>query len=303
MPRDEGRRRARAGEPVGFGRAQLGHHLLVHALWRNRTGGWHHVCRDSGASLGFPSGVHRHVVSAGGGAHHLGHRGRREPIRADANPVRWPGDRLQSADLRHLAQVHLTVDVVRWRAPGRLRKGVASTFLAERLRPGHPAPIYLQPSHGFTLPPDPATPIIMVGPGTGVAPFRSFLHERRATGGKGRSWLFFGHQRRASDFFYEDEFAALLKAGTLTQLSTAFSRDQAQKVYVQHRLLEQAGEIFRWLEEGAHFYVCGDASRMARDVDDALRQIIAKEGGLTPESATAYLDRLRAEKRYARDVY
>lgn len=210
---------------------------------------------------------------------------------------------ISSAPAAFPGKVHLTVDVVRWPAQGRLRKGVASTFLAERLRPGDGAPIYLQPSHGFTLPPDPATPIIMVGPGTGVAPFRSFLHERRATGAKGRSWLFFGHQRRASDFFYEDEFAAFLKAGTLTQLSTAFSRDQPQKIYVQDRMLEEGAALFRWLEDGAWFYVCGDAKKMAPDVDRALLRIIAEHGGKGEDAARAYVADLAAAGRYRRDVY
>jgi sulfite reductase (NADPH) flavoprotein alpha-component len=210
---------------------------------------------------------------------------------------------ISSAPAAFPGKIHLTVDVVRWPARGRLRKGVASTFLAERLLPGEGAPIYLQPSHGFSLPPDPVTPIIMVGPGTGVAPFRSFLHERRASGAKGRAWLFFGHQRRASDFFYEDEFAALLKAGTLTLLSTAFSRDQPQKIYVQHRMVEEGARLFRWLEDGAWFYVCGDAKKMAPDVDRALVRIVARHGGRSEDAARAYVADLAAAGRYRRDVY
>ncbi len=145
--------------------------------------------------------------------------------------------------------------------------------------------------------------MIMVGPGTGIAPFRAFLHERKATGAKGRNWLFFGDQRAATDFLYRDELAALMHDGTLTRLDTAFSRDQADKVYVQHRMLEHAAEFHAWLEAGAHFYVCGDASRMAKDVDAALHQVIERAGGKTPEQAAAYVQSLKATKRYARDVY
>ncbi|SUS07296.1 Sulfite reductase [uncultured Defluviicoccus sp.] len=200
-------------------------------------------------------------------------------------------------------KLHLTVDIVRWRSGARLRKGVASTFLADRLAPSDRVPVYIQASHGFTLPADPATPIIMVGPGTGVAPFRSFLHERRATGASGRAWLFFGHQRRDCDFFYEDELAELTAAGTLTRLSTAFSRDQEAKVYVQDRMVEEGAELYRWLEDGAWFYVCGDAKRMAPDVDRALHQVAAVHGGMTDEAARAYIAALTAAGRYRKDVY
>jgi sulfite reductase (NADPH) flavoprotein alpha-component len=200
-------------------------------------------------------------------------------------------------------RLHLTVDVVRWRSGARLRKGVASTFLADRLAPGDRVPVYIQASHGFSLPTDPTTPIIMVGPGTGVAPFRSFLHERRATGAPGRAWLFFGHQRRACDFFYEDEFAELLAAGTLTRLSTAFSRDQEGKVYVQDRMIAEGAELYRWLEDGAWFYVCGDAKRMAPDVDRALHRVVAAQGGVSDEAARAYVAQLIAAGRYRKDIY
>ena len=200
-------------------------------------------------------------------------------------------------------KLHLTVDVVRWRSGARVRKGAASTFLADRLAPGDCIPVYVQASHGFSLPTDPATPIIMVGPGTGVAPFRSFLHERRATGASGRAWLFFGHQRRACDFFYEDEFAELIAAGSLTRLSTAFSRDQEEKVYVQDRMIEEGADLYRWLDAGAWFYVCGDAKRMAPDVDRALHRIVAAHGGLSEEAARAYVSELIAAGRYRKDVY
>jgi sulfite reductase (NADPH) flavoprotein alpha-component len=143
----------------------------------------------------------------------------------------------------------------------------------------------------------------MVGPGTGIAPFRAFLHERRACGAKGRSWLFFGDQRCATDFLYEDELAGMRLDGTLTRLDTAFSRDQAEKVYVQHRMLEHSRELYAWLEEGAHFYVCGDASRMAKDVDEALHAVVAQSGGKSRSQAAEYVQALRAAKRYCRDVY
>jgi sulfite reductase (NADPH) flavoprotein alpha-component len=200
-------------------------------------------------------------------------------------------------------KLHLTVDIVRWQSGARLRKGVASTFLADRLVAGERVPVYVQASHGFTLPADPATPIVMVGPGTGVAPFRAFLHERRATGSNGRAWLFFGHQRRHSDFFYEDEFDDFIAAGTLTRLSTAFSRDQETKVYVQDRMIEEGAELYRWLEDGAWFYVCGDAKRMAPDVDRALQRVVAAHGGMTEDAARAYIAALITAGRYRKDVY
>src|SRR5207302_269429 len=153
------------------------------------------------------------------------------------------------------------------------------------------------------LPKNGGTPIIMVGPGTGVAPFRAFLHDRRATGAKGRNWLFFGEQRGATDFFYREELDAMMADGHLTKLSTAFSRDQAEKIYVQHRMLENGSELFAWLEDGAHFYVCGDASRMAKDVDAALHTIVETAGGRSKDDAAAYVQKLKTEKRYQRDVY
>jgi sulfite reductase (NADPH) flavoprotein alpha-component len=143
----------------------------------------------------------------------------------------------------------------------------------------------------------------MVGPGTGLAPFRAYLQERQATGAPGKNWLFFGEQRVASDFFYQDELERMLKQGTLTRLDTAFSRDQAHKIYVQHRLAENAAEIYRWLEDGAHFYVCGDAARMAKDVDVTLHKIVEEHGARTPEQAAEYVENLKKTKRYKRDVY
>ncbi|MEQ1852431.1 MAG: sulfite reductase subunit alpha, partial [Chthoniobacteraceae bacterium] len=203
----------------------------------------------------------------------------------------------------HPDEVHLTVAAVRYDAHGRSRKGVASTFLADRVGETGSVPVFIQPSHGFKPPANGDTPMIMVGPGTGIAPFRAFLEERLATGAKGRNWLFFGDQRRATDFLYQDQLDAWLKDGHLARLDLAFSRDQAEKIYVQSRMLEAARELWSWLEAGAQFYVCGDASRMAKDVDAALHTVIEKAGGKSSEEAKAYVERLKGEKRYQRDVY
>ena len=202
----------------------------------------------------------------------------------------------------HPDEVHLTVAVVRYWANGRNRKGVASTFLAERLEPGAPLRVFVQPSHGFRLAP-PEAPIIMIGPGTGVAPFRAFLEERRSVGARGRNWLFFGDRSRSQDFLYRRELEGFIEDGTLQRLDAAFSRDQEEKVYVQHRMLESSREIWRWIEEGAWIYVCGDAKRMAPDVDDALKAIAAREGGLSREAASGRIQELAWAKRYLRDVY
>src|SRR5947209_7058035 len=198
-------------------------------------------------------------------------------------------------------QVHLTVASVRYEAFGRSRKGVCSTFLADRAT--GTVPVFVQVSHGFRLPKSGDTPIIMVGPGTGIAPFRAFLHDRRASGAKGRNWLFFGDQRAETDFLYREELEPMVQDGHLTMLSTAFSRDQAEKVYVQNRMAEHGAELWAWLQEGAHFYVCGDASRMAKDVDAALQAIAATHGGLGAEGAAEFVAGLKKQKRYQRDVY
>ena len=210
---------------------------------------------------------------------------------------------ISSSPKAHAGQVHLTINIVRHASHGRVRKGVASTFLADRAGGSVPVPVFIQTSHNFRLPTDGSTPIVMVGPGTGVAPFRAFLHERRAAASKGRNWLLFGEQRAATDFYYRDELETMLADGHLTRLDTAFSRDQAEKVYVQHRLLEHAAEMWRWLQDGAHFYVCGDASRMAKDVDAALHRILETAGGKSADEARAYVAELKAAKRYQRDVY
>jgi sulfite reductase (NADPH) flavoprotein alpha-component len=200
-------------------------------------------------------------------------------------------------------QVHFIVDVVQYESHGRVRKGVCSSFLAERAD-DVPVPVFPTAAKHFHLPGDPGTPIIMVGPGTGVAPFRAYLQERQVTGAKGKNWLFFGAQHESCDFAYGDEFKVFLQEGLLTRLDCAWSRDQAQKVYVQHKMLENAAEIWKWLDaEGAHFFVCGDARRMAKDVDAALRNIVQKEGGKTIEQAHEYVEKLKNEKRYKRDVY
>jgi sulfite reductase (NADPH) flavoprotein alpha-component len=210
---------------------------------------------------------------------------------------------ISSSPKAHPGRVHLTTAIVRYESLGRARKGVCSTFLAERAETGAPVPVFVHSNKAFRPPPDGRRPAIMVGPGTGVAPFRAFLQERRAVGAGGRNWLFFGDQRAASDFLYREELEAFQREGTLSRLDTAFSRDQAEKVYVQTRMLDQARELFAWLEEGASFYVCGDASRMAKDVDAALHEVVMRGGGRTAEQAAEYVKTLRAEKRYQRDVY
>jgi sulfite reductase (NADPH) flavoprotein alpha-component len=211
---------------------------------------------------------------------------------------------ISSSQKAHPSQVHLTVGVVRYvNRTGRQCKGVASTFLAERLKPGSKARIFVQPAHGFRLPEEGKTPVIMVGPGTGIAPFRAFLQERKTTGATGGNWLFFGDQRRDFDYLYEQELDGYKRDGVLTKLDLAFSRDQAEKVYVQTRMLENGAEIWRWLKEGAHFYVCGDAKRMAKDVDEALKTIAMQHGGMSAEQAKAFVADLSKAKRYQRDVY
>jgi sulfite reductase (NADPH) flavoprotein alpha-component len=200
-------------------------------------------------------------------------------------------------------QVHLIVDVVRYESNGRVRKGVCSSFLAERAD-DVPVPVYPSSAKHFHLPEDPNTPIIMIGPGTGIAPFRAYLQERQVVGAKGKNWLFFGAQREKCDYAYKDDFAQFKRDGLLTRLDCAWSRDQAHKIYVQHRLLENAAEIWKWIDsEGAQFFVCGDARRMAKDVDAALRKIVQEQGGKTVEQANEYVERLKNEKRYKRDVY
>jgi sulfite reductase (NADPH) flavoprotein alpha-component len=203
----------------------------------------------------------------------------------------------------HPAHVHLTVATVRYETNGRRRQGVCSTFLAERVAVSEtPVPVFVSHSH-FCPPADGARDIIMVGPGTGVAPFRAFMQERVATGATGRNWLFFGDQRRATDFLYEDEWLAWQRAGKLARLDLAFSRDQAEKIYVQDRMRSAGAELWAWLQAGAHFYVCGDAKRMAKDVDAALHEIIAQHGAMDAAAAADYVKQLKKDHRYLRDVY
>ncbi|MCW6511264.1 bifunctional nitrate reductase/sulfite reductase flavoprotein subunit alpha [Lichenifustis flavocetrariae] len=209
---------------------------------------------------------------------------------------------ISSSPKQHPGEVQLTVSTVRYGHGGVARKGVSSTFLADRAQASD-VPIFVQPTAHFRPPHSGDTPMIMVGPGTGIAPFRAFLQEREVTGAKGRNWLFFGEQTAAADFYYRDEIERWADGGHLTRFDVAFSRDQAEKVYVQHRMIEQGAQLWRWLEEGAHFYVCGDASRMAKDVNATLHTIVREHGGLAADKAADYLKNMTQTKRYVRDVY
>lgn len=215
-------------------------------------------------------------------------------------PLQHRSYSISSSALAHPDRIHLTVAAVRYHSAGRARGGVCSAYLSDHCREGR---IFLQPNKSFRVPGSDDAPMIMVGPGTGIAPFRAFLQERAERGARGRNWLFFGDQRREHDFVYADELGAWQSSGLLNRLDLAFSRDQADKVYVQHRMLEQGAELFAWLSQGGHFYVCGDASRMAKDVDRALHRIVATHGGLGDEDAAEYVNALKREKRYVRDVY
>jgi sulfite reductase (NADPH) flavoprotein alpha-component len=210
---------------------------------------------------------------------------------------------ISSSPKVHKGRVSLTVDAVRYEIGQRKRFGVASTFLAGRVEPGDKLRVYVQKAHAFGLPADPNVPIIMVGPGTGVAPFRAFLHERMATRAPGRNWLFFGHQKRDFDFFYEDEFSGMKTAGVLTRLSLAWSRDGDEKFYVQDRMLQVGRELWSWIADGAHVYVCGDAQRMAKDVERALIDIVAAHGARSTNEAVTFVAELKKAGRYQTDVY
>ena len=201
----------------------------------------------------------------------------------------------------HEQEVHLTVAVVRYEGNGRKRKGVCSSYLAERV--GDTVPCYLHPNKNFKLPEDSSTPIIMVGPGTGIAPFRAFIEERKATGATGKNWLFFGDRSQKTDYLYGEERESYQKDGVLHELDLAWSRDQAEKIYVQHKMLEKKAELWTWLNDGAVFYVCGDASRMAKDVDQALRTIAQEEGSMGEDDAASWVKGLMKERRYLKDVY
>ncbi|NQF13728.1 assimilatory sulfite reductase (NADPH) flavoprotein subunit [Brevibacillus sp. HB1.3] len=200
-------------------------------------------------------------------------------------------------------EVHLTIRNVHYQAHGRDRYGVCSSYIADRLEAGDTLPVFVQHNPNFKLPANPDTPLIMIGPGTGVAPFRAFLGEREELGATGKTWLFFGDQHFSTDFLYQLEWQRWLKQGVLTHMDVAFSRDTSEKVYVQHRMLEKSRELYQWLQDGAHVYVCGDEKRMAHDVHAALVTILQQEGGLDSEEAVAYLKRMQQEKRYQRDVY
>jgi sulfite reductase (NADPH) flavoprotein alpha-component len=210
---------------------------------------------------------------------------------------------ISSSPSAHAGQIHTTVAVVRYRSHNRERGGVCSTLLADRTPTGNRLPIYIQPNKKFRLPKQSDAPVIMIGPGTGIAPFRAFLHERRALGSTGRNWLFFGERSAATDFLYRDELEAMQKDKHLTRLDLAFSRDQDHKVYVQDRMLEQAPLFWSWLQDGASIYVCGDASRMAKDVDATLHTIVEQQGHMDPEAAKDFVQTIKDQHRYHRDVY
>jgi sulfite reductase (NADPH) flavoprotein alpha-component len=213
---------------------------------------------------------------------------------------------IASSSLAHPGEVHLCVAVVRYDTHGRPKKGLASGFLADHAGLfAKTIPVYVQASRTFRLPKDGAADIIMCGPGAGIAPFRAFLEHRIAQGATGRHWLFFGEQHRATDFLYQDEFLAWHRQGQLHRLDLAFSRDQPHKIYAQHRMLEHAAELWAWVQNGAYFYVCGDAKHMAKDVHQTLIQIAQEQGGLSPEAAAEYVNvtLMKTEKRYLRDVY
>jgi sulfite reductase (NADPH) flavoprotein alpha-component len=210
---------------------------------------------------------------------------------------------IASSQAMHQDNVQTTVRVIRYDSHGRSRQGVASGHLGDRAGVGETMPIFLHSNANFRLPEDNSAPVIMIGPGTGIAPFRAFLEERQATGAPGDNWLFFGEQREKMDFLYKDQLQGMVKDGVLKRLDTAFSRDQHNKVYVQDKMQEQAAELFQWLERGAYFYVCGDATRMAKDVETALLDVIAKGSNGTLEHASEYLAAMKKQKRYQRDVY
>ncbi len=210
---------------------------------------------------------------------------------------------IASSQAMHPDNVQTTVRVVRYEAHGRERQGLASGHMGDRAPVGSKFPIFLHANANFRLPEDTSMPVIMIGPGTGIAPFRAFLEERQATGQTGDNWLFFGEQRRSLDFLYREQFEAMHKDGVLTRLDTAFSRDQAKKVYVQDRMQEHAAELYAWLERGAYFYVCGDATRMAKDVEMSLLDVIARGSNGTLDHANEYLQTMKKQKRYQRDVY
>ncbi|NYF79664.1 diflavin oxidoreductase [Granulicella arctica] len=210
---------------------------------------------------------------------------------------------IASSNKAHTDNVQTTVRVVRYESHGKDRQGLCSGHLGERAEVGATLPIFLHANQNFRLPEDSSAPVIMIGPGTGIAPFRSFLEEREVLGETGDNWLFFGEQREQLDYLYREQLQAMHKSGVLKHLDTAFSRDQAKKIYVQDRMQERSVELYAWLERGAYFYVCGDATRMAKDVETALLDVIAKGSNGTLEHAAEYLENMKKQKRYQRDVY
>ena len=210
---------------------------------------------------------------------------------------------IASSQRAHAGVAETSIRVVRYESHGRERQGVCSGQLGERTPTGTKLPVFLHANQNFRLPEDGSVPVIMVGPGTGVAPFRAFLEERQATGATGDNWLFFGDQHEATDFLYREQFQAMVAGGTLTRLDLAFSRDQKEKIYVQDRMREHAAELYAWIERGAYFYVCGDASRMAKSVELALADAIANCAGITPEAAAERIKAMKKERRYQQDVY
>jgi sulfite reductase (NADPH) flavoprotein alpha-component len=218
-------------------------------------------------------------------------------------PLQHRAYSISSSPKAHPTSVHLTVASVRWRSEDRDHRGVCSTFLADRVETKSKAGIFVSPNKAFRVPANDDAPVIMVGPGTGVAPFRAFLEERQARQAAGKNWLFFGDQTKADDFIYQQQLTEMYDSGLLTRFDTAFSRDQKDKVYVQHKMVEHGEELFKWLQTGAYFYVCGDATRMAKDVDKALADIVANQGAMSSDKATEYVNNLKREKRYLRDVY
>ena len=218
-------------------------------------------------------------------------------------PLQHRAYSISSSPKKHVGSVHLTVASVRWNSNDREHLGVCSTFLADRVDVDEKVGVFVSPNKAFRIPNNNDAPMIMVGPGTGIAPFRAFLEERQFIGAKGKNWLFFGDQTRSSDYIYQEELAALKDSGVLSRLDLAFSRDQDEKIYVQHKMSEHGEDLFEWLENGGYFYICGDATRMAKDVDQALCDIASKWGNLTADQAREYVNNLKREKRYLRDVY
>ena len=218
-------------------------------------------------------------------------------------PLQHRAYSISSSPNKHPGFVHLTVASVRWQNEDREHKGVCSTYLADRLNSGEKAGIFISKNKSFSIPPDDDVPMIMVGPGTGIAPFRAFLEEREFRQASGDNWLFFGDQTRSSDFIYEEQLKDFQNSGLLNRLDLAFSRDQKEKIYVQHRMLQNGEELFNWLESGGYFYVCGDASRMAHDVDKALHELVSTHGRYSKDDTIEYVNNLKRDKRYVRDVY